>query len=332
MISDLRSTGLTMTWISEWFSSRYSVIGNFHDGARLRFPLNASGKPVRKAPAALCALLVVLWVTGPGATFAQGQTSGPAAEEKLIKDFTDPLTTLPQISIKDAFTPANFGTHVQTNQVIVRPIIPRLPRFSLFPFVQLIRPSFSLVTVPSARGGTRTEFGDMQLFDLAVLPWPSEKTHFKIGLGPMFVFPTATSRSAGQGAWQAGPALGAVYTGIPWLVMGFLFQNPISFAYTSPKRLPQNTLQFQPALALHIWEGWYLRSAEATWVCGWRHHSPTVLPLSLGVGDVIVRPGLPPLNFYVTGQWTVYRKFAPIAPQTGVNFGLIAAFPEFRKW
>jgi hypothetical protein len=56
------------------------------------------------------------------------------------------------------------------------------------------------------------------------------------------------------------------------------------------------------------------------------------LPLSLGVGDVIVRPGLPPLNFYVTGQWTVYRKFAPIAPQTGVNFGLIVAFPEFRKW
>ena len=148
----------------------------------------------------------------------------------------------------------------------------------------------------------------------------------------MFVFPTATSRSAGQGAWQAGPAMGAVYTGIPWLVMGFLFQNPISFAYTSPRRPPQNTLQFQPALALHIWEGWYLRSAEATWVCGWRHHSPTVLPLSLGVGDVIVRPGLPPLNFYLTGQWTVYRKFAPIASQTGVNFGLIVAFPEFRKW
>jgi hypothetical protein len=124
----------------------------------------------------------------------------------------------------------------------------------------------------------------------------------------MFVFPTATSRSAGQGAWQAGPAMGAVYTGIPWLVMGFLFQNPISFAYTSRRRPPQNTLEFQPALALHVWKGWYLRSAEATWAFGWRHHSATVLPLSLGVGDVIVRPGLPPLNFYVTGQWTGLSK------------------------
>jgi hypothetical protein len=231
-----------------------------------------------------------------------------------------------------AFTPANFGTHVQTNQVILRPIIPRLPRFSLFPFIQLIRPTFALVTVPSAKGGTRTEFGDMQLFDLAVLPWPGEKTNIKIGLGPMFVFPTATSRSAGQGAWQAGPALGGLYTGVPSLVMGFLLQNPISFAYTAPKRPPQNTLEFQPVAALHLWEGWYLRSVEATWTYGWRRHSSTVLPLSLGVGDVIVRPGLPPLNFFVTGQWTVYRQFAPIAPQTGVNFGLIAAFPEFRKW
>jgi hypothetical protein len=289
-------------------------------------------KSSRKTGAALFALGIILSIIGPTAHPAQAQTPDLAAEEKLIKDFTDPLTTLPQISLKDVFTPANFGTHVQTNQVVLRPIIPRLPRFSLFPLIQLIRPTFSLVTVPSARGGTRTEFGDMQLFDLAILPWPGDKTNLKIGLGPMFVFPTASSRSAGQGAWQAGPAIGAVYTGIPWLVMGFLFQNPISFAYVSRRRPPQNTLELQPALALHLWEGWYLRSAEAAWVIGWRHRSPTVLPLSLGIGDVIVRPGLPPLNFYVTGQWTVYRKFAPIAPQTGVNFGLIVAFPEFRKW
>src|SRR6202022_803148 len=189
-------------------------------------PSNAHWITVSKARAAFSALLAVLWMIGPCAGFAQAQAPGLATEEKLVADFTDPLTTLPQISFKDAFIPANFGTHVQTNQAIIRPIIPRLPQYSLFPLVQLIRPTFSLVTVPSARGGTRTEVGDTQLFDLAVLPWPGEKTHFKIGLGPMFVFPTVTSRSAGQGAWQAGPALGAVYTGIPWLVVGFLFQDP----------------------------------------------------------------------------------------------------------
>jgi hypothetical protein len=289
-------------------------------------------RSLQQARAALCALSIVLWMTGPRACLAQTQPSGLAAEEKLMAEFTDPLTTLPQISIRDTFTPANFGTHVQTNLVIVRPIIPRVPRFSLFPFVQLIRPTLTLVTVPSSKGGTRTEYGDMQLLDLAVLPWPSWKRGFLIAVGPSLVFPTATSRSAGQGAWQAGPALGAVYKGIPWLLVGFIFQDPISFAYSSPRRPPQNTLEFEPVMALHVWEGWYLRSAEANWMCGLHHNSSTVLPLSLGLGDVIVRQGLPPLNFYVTGQWTVYRQFAPMAPQTSVNFGLIAAFPQYRPW
>jgi len=271
-------------------------------------------------------------MAGPRPCLAQSQAPGLAEEEKLIEEFTDPLTTLPQISVKDAFTPTNFGTHVQTNALIIRPIIPRVPQYSLFPFVQLIRPTFSLVTVPSARGGTRTEFGDTELLDVAVLPWPRRETGILIGVGPTMVVPTATSRSAGQGSWQAGPALAAVYKGIPWLVTGFVLQNPISLGYSSPNRPHQNTLEIQPILAIHLWKGWYLRSAEATWVVGWQRHYPTVLPLSVGLGDVIVRPGLPPLNFYVSGQWTAYRQFAPVAPQTGVNFGVIVAFPDFSKW
>src|SRR5262249_42865595 len=153
-----------------------------------------------------------------------------------------------------------------------------------------------------------------------------------IGIGPAFVFPTATSASAGQGAWQAGPALGAIYTGIRGLLVGFIIQNPVSFAYTSPNRPPQNTLTFQPVVALHLFDKWYLRSAEATWAMGWRHNSPTVMPLSLGIGRTLVRSGLPPMSFFVTGQWTVYRQFAPIAPQTSVNFGLTVGFPWLRDW
>jgi class 3 adenylate cyclase len=63
---------------------------------------------------------------------------------------------------------------------------------------------------------------------------------------------------------------------------------------TSPKRVPQNTLIVQPVLALHLWGKWYLRSAEGDCSVGWRRHYPTTLPLSLGVGRTLVRPGLPP--------------------------------------
>ena len=199
----------------------------------------------------LCALLVILWVIGSSLAFGQGQTRSTPLET-LEREFTDPLTTLPQVFLKDAFSPVNYGTEVQTNQVVGRAIIPRIPPNTLLPFVQLVRPTFSLVTVPTPGGGTRTDFGDIQLFDLAVLPWPRAETGLRFGLGPTFVFPTATSKFAGQGAWQAGPACAAVYTGVPRLLIGFLLQNPISFAYTSPDRPSQNTFAFQPAVLFSL--------------------------------------------------------------------------------
>jgi hypothetical protein len=289
-------------------------------------------------------LLLAWWMAVPGASSAQtpaAPSSFQLEEQTLEQDFTDPLSTLPQLIVRDSYSPANYGPctpracprNAETNQVIIRPIIPRIPPYTLLPFIQLIRPTFALATVPSSRGGTRTEFADLPLFDLAVLPWPErKKTGFIVGVGPTLVFPTATSKSAGQGAWQAGPAFGAIYTGIPGLLVGFVAQNPISFAYTSPNRPPQNNFQFQPVLALHLWSKWYLRSAEANWTIGWHRHSPTMLPLSLGIGRTFVRPGLPPMSFFVTGQWMLYRQFAPVAPQTTINFGMTMAFPELRDY
>ena len=300
----------------------------------------------RRIASTLClhVVLSVLWMILAVGGLARAQTAPTLTEteqEKLEQDFTDPLTTLPQLIVRDSYSPANYGPctpfacvrNYETNQFIVRPLIPRIPPRTLLPFNQLIRPTFAVVTVPSSRGGTRTEFGDLPVFDVAVLPWPDrQKTGLLIGVGPTFVFPTATSRSAGQGAWQAGPAFGAIYAGIPGLLIGFIAQNPVSFAYTSPDRPPQNTFELQPVLALHLWHEWYLRSAEANWTMGWHRHSPTMLPLSIGIGRTLVRPDLPPMSFFITGQWMAYRQFAPIAPQTTINFGITVAFPQLRSY
>jgi hypothetical protein len=204
-------------------------------------------------------LLAWLVVMAVGRADAQVTLS---PEEELEQEFTDPLTALPQVIARDSYTPVNYGVNLATNQFIIRPIIPRIPPNALLPFVQLIRPTFALVTTPSSRGGTRTEFGDLPVFDLAVLPWRRlQDEGLLVGLGVTFVFPTATSRSAGEGAWQAGPAAGAIYTGVRGLLAGFVVQNPISFAYTSAGRAAQNTLEFQPVLALHLWRNWYLVGA-----------------------------------------------------------------------
>jgi hypothetical protein len=263
----------------------------------------------------------------------EGAPKHETREQRLAREFTDPLTTLPQLFVQDAYMPANFGTHAQTNRVIARAIIPRIPKFTLLPFVQLIRPSVFLDTIPTGKGsGTRTEFGDMQLFDIAVLPWPNPDTGLRMGIGPLFIFPTATYKSSGQGAWQAGPTFGAIYKGIPGLLAGCLIQNPISFAYTSPERPAVSTLLFQPVLLLSVSGGWYVKSADASWTMGWRQGTATLLPLSFGIGRVFVREGYPPINFFVSGEWMAYRQFAPVAPQTTVRFGMTAGFPESRLW
>jgi hypothetical protein len=256
-----------------------------------------------------------------------------AAEQKLAEDFSDPLTTLPQLFMQDVYSPATYGTRAQTNRVIVRAIVPRVPEFSLLPFVQLVRPSFSLVTVPTGRGSsTRTEFGDMQLFDLAVLPGLGRETGLYMGVGPVFIFPTATDKLAGQGAWQVGPAFGAIYKDLPGLLFGCLIQNPISFAYTSPDRPPSSALLVQPIVVAYLGRGFYVKSADSTWTTSWHHNSPTILPLSLGLGYVLVRAGWNPLNFFVTGEWTAYRQFAPVTPQTTVRLGFTIAFPGLNPW
>lgn len=288
-------------------------------------------RPCTGAVLAIAGLCVGLELVRTAAAFAE-EGVATASTATLAREFSDPLTTLPQVFLQDSYTPTSYGTKAETNRVTARVFVPRIPRFSLLPFVQLVRSSAFLVTVPTGRGSrTRTEFGDMQLFDLAVLPWPSRESGWLIGVGPMFVFPTATHRTAGQGAWQVGPAFGAMYKGVPSLLAACLVQNPISFAYTSGDRQRQSALLVQPILLLHVARGWYVKS-DSMWTIGWGNREPTLLPLSFGVGYVTVREGLPPINLFVSGEWTVYRQFAPVAPQTTVRFGMTMGLPWWRPW
>jgi hypothetical protein len=281
---------------------------------------------------AVLATVVVAWTPASGEESTE-EAEPSATEAKISAEFNDPLTTLPQIFLQDAYTPKNYGTHAATNRLIGRVIVPRVPRFDWFPFVQLVRPSFSLVTVPTGRGSdTRTAFGDIQLFDLAVLPWPRPETGLFMGVGPLLVFPTASDDLAGQNAWQAGPAFAAIYRGTPGLLLGGLVQNPISFAYTESDHEPISNLLFQPIVLAYLGRGFYLKSADSTWTLGWREEAARIVPVSLGLGYVMRRPGCPPMNIFTSGEWTVYRENAPVAPQFTLRLGITAAFPGWEPW
>lgn len=252
------------------------------------------------------ALLTVV-SSARGQILASGSAGTESEEDRLAREVDDPTAILTQLKLQDLYTPRNFGTTAQTNTVQLRPVIPVEP-FSLLPVEQLIRPTVQIDTLATgSSSSTITEFADMELFDLFVPRWPDPKrTGFGWGVGPTFIFPTGRVPDAGDHAWQAGPAAAAVYRGIPHLMIGFLFQNPISFAYTNSSATPQSEMEFQPLISYQLGRGWYVKSADSTWTVKWRHHTSTTMPISLGFGKVWKFEG-PELNTWVSGEWTAGR-------------------------
>jgi hypothetical protein len=242
------------------------------------------GRRVRRRTAgAAVTTLAVLFAVVPRASYGADLTTVPAdrdSENALGQKALDPTANLTQLQFKDEYTPAEYGTKAQTNTFLVRPILAIRPHGPLH-LDQLVRPTFSIVTVPEGAGAaTVTALDDTQLFDLLV-PWPDERdTDFRWGIGPYFIFPTATNEHAGKGAWQIGPAAAFRYRGVPHLLVGLLLQQATSFAYTSPSRASITSLTVQPTITYQIASGWYLESSDATWTFDLRHNTPTEIPLS----------------------------------------------------
>jgi hypothetical protein len=117
------------------------------------------------------------------------------------------------------------------------------------------------------------------------------------------------------------------YLGVPHLLVGFLFQNPISVGYTNSSATPQSQFEFQPLLSYALGHGWYVKSSDSTWRVNWRHGSSTTLPISLGFGRVFKFERVH-FNPWVSVEWTAYRQYTNITPMYTVRFGFTVLFPN----
>jgi hypothetical protein len=260
---------------------------------------------------------------------AQNLVKQGVSLEELTTDSNDPTAILAQLKIEEDYTADEYGTEAAPNTIQIQPVIPIRP-FSLMPLQQLVRPTFKVITIPYGSGpSTNTQFDDTQFFDLFVSRWPDVRTTgLRWGIGPYFVFPTATTRNAGKGAWQAGPAGAVVYRGIPGLLLGGLLQQGTSFAYTAPDRKPVTQLTFQPFFVYQLGQGWYLRSRDATWSFNLRHNTSTEIPLSAGIGKVWKLAEGRDINASIVGEWMLYRQFDPQTEQFTLKFQVTVLLPN----
>jgi len=266
---------------------------------------------------------------------AQGQSSAAnnsalkAEEDVLADEVNDPTAMLTQVRFLDFYTPGNFQTSAQTNAALLQPIIP-VGRLSFLPIEQIIRPTIKLSTVATGPSSHPiTALADTQLYDLFQSQWPHlDRIKVRWAIGTTWVFPTASDPRAGANAWQVGPAAAGAFAGVPKLWLGFLFQDPISFAYTKSGAKPQSAMLFQPGASYRLGNGWYVKSTDSVWTVNWRHHTPTTIPISLGFGRVWNFNGQM-LDTWTSGEWMTYRQFAGITPMYTVRFGVNFLFPEF---
>lgn len=273
--------------------------------------------------------IAILMVAGSCQSVFADSGSAPASEDVLANEVNDPVARLTQFQLKDEYTPAEYGTNAQPNTLQFRPVLAVQPHL-FTPLEQLIRPTIQVVTVPRNKGAsTTTALDDFQLLDLFIIPFPSEKSGFRWGIGPYWVFPTSTSQFTGKGAWQVGPAWGFGWQ-LGRLKIGGLFQQSTSFAYSSSHSVSVAQMQIQPILNYTLGRGWYLTSSNANWKINMRHKSSTEIPLSAGLGKVWNIGRGYSINASIQGEWMVYRQFDPQTEQFTLNFSVSLLLPQLE--
>jgi hypothetical protein len=179
--------------------------------------------------------------------------------------------------------------------LIVRPVI---TLFNSMPF-----PSARIDPVthqPSLDIDKTMTFGD-STFMAMVSPGPSLVGNWIMGLGPTFIFPTASSNYTGMGTWQAGPAAVFGYFSDKFVVAAFV-QNWTSYA-TEGNRRETNVMNLQPVLAFFLPNGWSI-GYSGNVLSNWKAESNDrwTVPLGLGVSKVVFLGRLP-IKIGLAGQY-----------------------------
>ncbi len=200
--------------------------------------------------------------------------------------------------------------------LITRPVIPL--------FVSQPHPVAKAGPPPHADSETTTGFGDITLMEMFG-PGPALTGKWILGLGPTFIFPTASSDFTGQGKWQIGPAAVVGYLSEKHF-LGVFVQNWISFAGDGD-RPNTNAMNLQPIAAFFLPHGWSI-GYSGNILANWKAEGGQVWTVPVGVGvSKVVKFGPLPVKIGLAGQWmpihpdnfgqkwNVQLSFSPVIPK-----------------
>jgi hypothetical protein len=277
----------------------------------------------------VCMLFLACVVTTAPLRAADDPATTEPEEEKaslteLNKKLTNPISDIWSLTLQQnnyvLDIPGRGSSHWNSNlqlqpvlpvgltrnwNLITRPV---LQLFNSIPY--LVFKFHSPEQPPNVDIKRTTGFGDTILLTM-LSPSPHLAGNWLLGLGPTFIFPTASSVHNGQGKWQAGPGAVAGYLSKKW-ILGAFVQNWTSFA-GQPNRDSVNQMNLQPIASYFLPGGWsigYSGNVLANWKSSSSGDKWTV-PVGVGISKVVKICKIP-VKLQLAGQWM------PVHPD---NFG-----------
>jgi hypothetical protein len=151
---------------------------------------------------------------------------------------------------------------------------------------------------------------------------------FLWGVGPAFIFPTASKDELGQEKWQAGPAAVGLHLGKEW-IFGAFPQHWWSFAGNDDRKsTSQTNIQY------FIWrllpDQWQIGTAPNILI-DWKadDDNKLTLPVGLGVGKLFKIGGLP-IKFILEGQYAVISP-DDFGQEWNIRFTVTPVLPSLIK-
>jgi hypothetical protein len=261
------------------------------------------------------------------ATPTSGQSEKPAASsaEGLQKATQNPVADLISVPLQDNVN-LNVGPYKATQNVLnIQPVIPvhLTEEWNL-----ITRTILPVVWQPyTGSDPANSSLGNFGLGDLnpSLFMSPAHPGKIIWGVGPAFVFPTATDPRLGQGKWSAGPSIVLLAQPGHW-TLGLLANNVWSFAGES-NRPTVNQFLAQYFINYNLSHGWYLTSAPiitANWAAPHASDVWTV-PFGGGIGR-IMKVGFQPINLQLSAYGNVAHPTG--ASTWGIRLVVAFLFPE----
>jgi hypothetical protein len=246
----------------------------------------------QRTAAVLATLLLASLGAAPAAAERADESTPQAASDDtaaLAKQAQNPIANLISLPFQNNTTFDNDPQGEARNVLNIQPVWP----FQLGEHVNLI--TRTILPVESQPGRTPDEGRQSGLGDMTFTGFfsPAKAATVTWGLGPVFLFPTATDDRLGADKWGLGPSFVVLTMPGNW-VIGTLVSNVWSVGGSGDQDV--NLFTWQYFVNYNLSNGWYLTSSPIM-TANWEESSGNkwTVPVGAGVGKIF-RIGKQPFN------------------------------------